>query len=478
MLGHWLRRLLDRTVVFTLLLAAAGCEHFIARPLQPEQGVVRLEQRTLADPSLRRFIETNQSHTFDTWPPPEWDLDTLTLTAFYFHPDLDVARAVWKTAQAGQISAAEWPNPSVGITPAYNTTTSIPSPWIVTPALDIPVETAGKRGYRMAQASHLSEAARLQIAETAWQIRSNVRRSLLDLYAADTQLTLLKKQKTVLADYVQLLESQYQAGEISAYDLNQARISAENEQLSLEDAEQQNQQALVKLAESLGVTVNGLEGMHFSFTDINRLAEDLPDADARRRALSSRADILRALSEYAASQSALQLEIARQYPDINLGPGYEYDQGDNKWSLGISVTMPVFNQNQGAIAEARARRDEAAARFNALQARVLAEIDLAVAGYRTALQQHSDAEEMLQDMQKQQHSAEAMFKTGEISRSELDERELQLVNAELTRLDTLIKTQESAGQLEDALQSPLGLPDAVWQAAPRSSESDTKGEHS
>jgi broad specificity phosphatase PhoE len=30
-------------------------------------------------------------------------------------------------------------------------------------------------------------------------------------------------------------------------------------------------------------------------------------------------------------------EIAKQYPDIHLGPGYQYDQGVNKWTLGFSV---------------------------------------------------------------------------------------------------------------------------------------------
>ncbi len=38
-------------------------------------------------------------------------------------------------------------------------------------ALDIPIETAGKRGYRMAEARYLSEAARLNIAQTAWEVR-------------------------------------------------------------------------------------------------------------------------------------------------------------------------------------------------------------------------------------------------------------------------------------------------------------------
>jgi outer membrane protein TolC len=104
----------------------------------------------------------------------------------------------------------------------------------------------------------------------------------------------------------------------------------------------------------------------------------------RSRALQSRADILVALAEYAASQSALQLEIAKQYPDVHLGPGYQFDQGDHKFSLALTAELPLLNQNQGPISQAEARRAEAAARFNALQARVITEIDRAVAMYRVA----------------------------------------------------------------------------------------------
>ena len=78
-----------------------------------------------------------------------------------------------------------------------------------------------------------------------------------------------------------------------------------------------------------------------------------------------------ALADFAASQATLRLEIAKQYPDVRLSPGYQYDQGDNKWSLGLSVDLPVLNRNQGPIAEAKARRSEAAARFNAVQAKAL-----------------------------------------------------------------------------------------------------------
>ena len=41
-------------------------------------------------------------------------------------------------------------------------------------------------------------------------------------------------------------------------------------------------------------------------------------------------------------------------PDVHLNPGYQFDQGDNKWSIGLTFDLPILNQNQGPIAEAKA----------------------------------------------------------------------------------------------------------------------------
>jgi len=85
-----------------------------------------------------------------------------------------------------------------------------------------------------------------------------------------------------------------------------------------------------------------------------------------------RPDVLAALSEYAAPSPALQLEIARQYPGRASQPGLSVDQGDNKWSLGLSFDLPVLNQNQGLDCRGRRRAAPKPPRAsNALQARVL-----------------------------------------------------------------------------------------------------------
>lgn len=440
------------------VILSSGCVRYQPQPLAPEKIVADFQSRTLAEASLRTFIETNLHSTLPAWPPASWDLTNLTLAAFYFSPDLDVARAKWAVAGAGKTTAAERPNPTLSVTPAYNSTTRIPSPWLVTPTLDIPIETAGKRGYRIAQANQLSEAARLNIASVAWQVRSKLRRSLIEAFSAEQTLAILREQRALQAENLRLLEQQQQAGAISAFEVTQARIAADTTQLAFRDAERQRAEARVQIAAAIGIPASALDGAQLSFAGLDTLPGEVSIADARRQSLLSRADILSALAEYAASESTLRLEIAKQYPDVHLNPGYEFDQGDNKWSLGFSVTLPVLNQNKGAIAEAEAKRAAAAASFNALQARVLGEIDRALAGYRGSLAKQQEADAMFAHSQQAEKASVASLEAGAISRSELVAQRLQLSAVALARSESLVKVQQALGDLEDALQSPVILP--------------------
>jgi outer membrane protein, heavy metal efflux system len=460
----------DQLVMISFLLALVGCARFHSEPLSPTESAARFESRTLEDPDLRLFMERNLGGVLPQWPLGSWNFTNLVLAAFYYQPDLEVARAQWRITQAGKVTAAERPNPTVGVAPAYNTTTAIPSPWLVTATLDVPIETAGKRKYRQTQAVQLSEAARVNILSVAWQVQNRVRSSLVGSYAAQQTLNLLDAQQSIQTENLRLLELQHQAGAISAFDLPKARLAADNTRLLWRDAQRQNAEASAQLAEALGLPADALEHVKLAFDGLDLLPPEARVAEARRQALLNRSDILSALADYAASQSALQLEIAKQYPDVHLSPGYEFDQGDNKWSIGLSLTLPVLNQNRGGIAEALARRDESAAKFNALQARVLAEIDRAQVGYHAARQKQAEAETLMSHAQRQEKNAREMFAAGEISRSDLAALRLQLSASGIARLDALVKSMQALAQLEAALQSPLGLPPQAWENSPRPSK--------
>ena len=173
------------TSQLVLSLAAVlltGCVRYQPKPLAPAQTENLFNSRTLADDRLKAFIETNAPTIVKEWPRRSWDLTGLTLAAFYYHPSLDVARAQVGVAEAGVITAGGRPNPTLSFSPeyAFNPDAGL-SPWVAGFNLDIPIETAGKRGYRIAQARLLTEAARLQLAETGWQVRSRVRAALLEI---------------------------------------------------------------------------------------------------------------------------------------------------------------------------------------------------------------------------------------------------------------------------------------------------------
>ena len=171
--------------------------------------------------------------------------------------------------------------------------------------------------------------------------------------------------------------------------------------------------------------------------------------------MQNRADILGALAEYSASQSALQLEIAKQYPDIHLAPYYQYNQGDHQFTLQVTADLPILNQNQGPIAEAEAKRKLAAAQFLALQAKVMSDIDRAVAGYRVTRENLTGLEALGAAQKKQTDSVAAQAQAGAMAQFDLLNSQLELATGELAQLDGRVKLEQAYAALEDAVQRPL-----------------------
>ncbi len=435
-----------------------ACAAFHPEPLASTQTLSQLEKRSLQSQALRQFLEKELHRRFAAWPRRRWDFEMLMLAALYYHPDLDVARAHWEVSKARIVTASGRPNPTLGLDPEFVTNAARGiSPWILGLALDVPVETASRRGHRIARARDLSEAERLRIATTAWHVRSRLRATLLRLFSARRKQSILKRQLDLQRETVTLLEQRLRFGQVSRPDVTEAHIAVHQLLLSLRQADKDAAEARVQLAAALGLTSTSLNGVSIAF-GLFREPPPLSDSTVpqiRGQAVQNRPDLLAALAEYAASQANLRLEISRQYPNLHIGPGYLFDQGDQKWALRLGLTLPIFNRNQGPIAEAAAQRTEAAARFLSLQADVLAEIDQAMAGYRAARRKLATADSLLASERQQLLAMQQMVAVGEADQLSLQSARLEVGSAELQRLDALVEAQRSYARLEDAVQRPL-----------------------
>ncbi len=438
----------------------AGCASYTAKPIVPSNTAAALERRTLDEPALAQFIEAALPDRTAVGSSSNWDLSTLTLAALYFHPEMEVSRAKLALARAGVKTAGQIPNPTLNISPGQYPALIDASAWTVGFLVNFVLETAGKREKRVEQARNLVEAARQDIATAAWQVRGGVRTSLLDLWAAEGRLRLVERRQTVQAQIVTLLEGRFIAGETSALDVARERINLSQARLSLRDTERQAAEARARLAAALGVPVRAIESVKLSVAAFDRPAEtpdvnDLAAGSLRRKALLERTDVLGLLAEYEAAQSGLRLEVAKQFPNIGLGPGYTYDQGFDLYTFGLSVDLPIFNQNQGPIAEAGARRKEAAARFVALQAKIIGDIDRAIASYRGGARAVATADTLVQSQIRRRQQMGRAFGLGEVDRLAVLTTDLEQAVIELARFEAIVQQREALALIEDALQHSM-----------------------
>ena len=439
-----------------MALLVGGCAHFDAKPLDVAKTASDFDQRRLDAPELRVFIETNLGPV-SVWPLAEWNFEQLTLAALFLHPKLDVARAELASVRAAEITAGGRPNPTVGITPEYNfNAAGGVSPWIATLQFDIPIETAGKRGYRIARARHWSEATRLRLGSVAWEVRSGVRIALIDHHDAGQRAELLSRQLAAQQRALTAMETKLSLGAATTAEVAPARLALARTRKNIADARVQADEARARLAAAIGVPLKSLPPVAALNADVTTDAA-LASAEARRRALTSRADLLAALAEYAAAETALRLEIAKQYPDVHLGTGYQFDQGDNKWALGLTVEVPVLNRNQGPIAEAEAKRGEAAARVLGLQARIIGEVDRVLVVWHGAQSRLAAMKEFRAAQETRVKSLQAQFDAGAIESLDVLTAKAELAADELFHWEARVKALRAFGELEDAIQFPLPL---------------------
>jgi len=397
------------------------------------------------------------------WPPKSWDLQTLSLAALYFNPALDLSRARLATAEGAVVTASARPNPTVDFVPG------VPAPYLLTQDFLFLIETAGKRGARVQIAQKLDEAAQFDLADSAWTVVMGVRQGLLNYIVASRNLELLRTEEKVRGDQVAILEHVLSAGEITRLDVDVARIEASKTQVATRTAEGQSADARAALAAAIGIPVAGLNGAEFSWSNMDTppAPESLSADQVQRDAVLNRLDIRRSLAQYAAAEAAVHSEIAKQYPNFNIGPGYTYEERNSFFTVGFSTSLPIFNRNQGPIAEAEGRRKEAAAAFVQTQAQVIARSERALAVYTAELNEVGEAQSLYQLQETQLQIVQQSIRAGADNQLSLDAVQIQLSVLARARLDALGRAQRALGDLEDAVQRPLDH-EGMFQFQPES----------
>lgn len=445
--------LLLMAIVLTLL---SGCVRYVSRPVPPSATEQSYRTRSLSDPGFETFVNANAAARPVTWPPQSLDMEALTLLAFYFSTELDEARSRLAAAGAAIITAGARPNPSIGAGAGY--TDAEASPYALHFGVTIPFETTGKRGYRVRRAQNLSDVARFSVGETAWNVRSRIRSTLLDHLISNLELEQRTAESLVREEAVDIYEKRLEFGGVSRPDVTAARANLTRVQIEIEQLRGHVAETRAAVAAAVGLPPNALNMIPFSWIQIENppSEEALNFRSVQREGLLNRLDVQRLLAEYAAAESDLQLQVARQRPDFSLGPSYSFGEGANSYTIGPALVLPIFDRNRGPIAEAEARRTATGDRFLGAQAKAIDEMERGIIDYRSALLEFQQTDAALTTLVRdREESTRRRLEAGDADRLALVEVRLEAAATARLRLSALRHVYAAFGALEDAVQHPL-----------------------
>lgn len=219
------------------------------------------------------------------------------------------------------------------------------------------VELGGKRARRQALAGLERDSAQ-------WNVEARRATVLADTAKAFVAVLALQERDALAAELVRWADASARAVD----DQVRAGAGSPAEGLRARVAVSQNESERVTRDRELTAARIALASQWASSTPtFDRAAGQLdvihppPPLDVLLASIENNPDLARWTTELAVRDAAIALEEARAIPDVTVGagPSYYADAGGAGWVLDLTVPLPLFNRNQGAIAAARAERMQA-----------------------------------------------------------------------------------------------------------------------
>lgn len=447
-------RLARTCLLLGLPTLLAACASYEPVPLEPAKELEALSRLTAESAATAEF----------RWRPEEvLDLSDgasdaeLVAVALRLNQELRAKRLDVGEAQAFLISAGLWPNPEVGLSwrAALGDASGYQLDADLLFELMLPAERRAKKDAALARI----DEARAGVVAAEWQLVARVRAQRLSVLAAENFSRLIARELALREEAVALVRRRHELGEgteldIAAAELELGRIQRDSRlaQASLESARRELN-ALLGLPPTYKLDLTG-SAAPLSTT----VREDLPDDELDRSLLAGRFELRALEAAYQASEHSLRAAVARQYPHLKLGPALSHEGPEGNYlGIGIALPIPLFDRNQGEIAERHALRDKRRAEYVTLLHALRSQAFDKNYELRRARQELEAQERvLLPTLNRARGLFERAFQSRDISVLEWAAARERALEAERGHLEAVVRYQRAAVELEAA----IGLPGA------------------
>jgi len=238
--------------------------------------------------------------------------------------------------------------------------------------LGIPVELGGKRAARVDAARQERALALAAHEALRAQLRADTVAAFYDLVAAGERQRLAQELVLLGERATHASERRVETGKASPLEATRARVAQSNLRIEALQAARELAAARTRLASLWG----GDPATLVLDAPANVDAPAVPPLAALEARLATAPDMRRALAGVAHRSALVRIEQARRMPDVTLIVGTQRESSlerpgePRRAVLGVSVPLPLFNRNGGAVLESLRRVDKARDELDAERVRL------------------------------------------------------------------------------------------------------------
>lgn len=266
------------------------------------------------------------------------------------NPGLNKARLSYARNTAVAEFAGLWEDPSVSADVMQVREADVTNRGI---GLSIALPVTGLPGLEKKVAECYKEADYLSMQAKEREYLAGLDALCCRVRATHAKMHLMKHRVAEQADEQKKATRLHELGEMDFSDYQVICRRLNDGQKELQEIEQEHLAQHLELVKMLG--------LHPGVREVE-LAGELPqgvpgavNAPTQEQLLKHPA-LQAALAEHNTSEAELQTEIRKQYPELELGPAFQHEDGNSKVGLGVGVKLPLWNRNRKGIAAARAER--------------------------------------------------------------------------------------------------------------------------
>lgn len=444
-----------------------GCQAYQPKPLDLQQHARDWAQRSLDDPAI--VEAAGRLATPGDGDAVYEPADGLTLreaepVALVYNADLRAQRLRAKVPLAGAEFAGLWDDPELD-GDLLRFTQSVDDPWITGVGLSFTVPLSGRLRVEEDQAWAEVEHAWLAAAQAEWALLADLRAQWVAWSALHLRLEATRDYLEELEPLSQMVDRLVEAGEVDPASARLLAIDAAGRRLDQARLEAQEQLARLGLHALLGLTPDAAVVL---VPTMPEGSDDAGEAMGAVESLAGHPDLLLARAAYANAELALERELVKQYPDLQIGPRLEDEEGQSRIGVGFGLPLPLWNRNQRGIAEATAARDATAAEAQATLQRLSAELVAARTNLASADRHAAMTQETLVPLAEQQVRAlRGLAELGEVDVLLLREALSSVTEARLAVIDAVEQRASAAARLQS-----LTNPRWALRSTPRPDEAD------